>query len=160
MPLRLHQVKPSPSPSQQVSTASAADVCGAAAALSMRELRQHHDSGSDSGTELVEEQQQPGAPGDSSCDSDIPQELFDLLEKTFSVILCRQQDDSDLNRVVLHFFRLIERRCLRRDAFTQQHRLRFSTWLKRMDQVWEITKGGAEAASVAAAEAKRKFDRR
>jgi len=51
--------------------------------------------------------------------------------------------------------RLIERRCLRREAFTPHHRQRFLTWMKRMDQVWDVTKtaAAANASNVAQAAA-------
>ena len=148
--------------------------------LSRQEKR--HDSGSDSGTELADDSlhalsTSPGsssshgggamaspaagtaAAGASTADpvlsENVPQLLFELLEKTFSIIICKQVDDRDRDRVVLQFFKLVERRCLRREAFTCHHKQWFHTWLKRMDQVWDITKN-VEASL----EAKRKFERK
>jgi len=41
----------------------------------------------------------------SASEADAAQTLFDALEKTFSVIICRQCDDQDRDRVVVTFFR-------------------------------------------------------
>ncbi len=132
--------------------ASSADVatCSTAAILSREERR--HDSGSDSGTE---QDTTAAAAAASSAESggSVAQLIFELLEKTFSIIICRQQDDRDRDRVVMHFFRLVERRCLRREAFTAQHKAWFQTWLKRMDQVWDIS----NVMAAAELEAKRKY---
>ncbi len=155
---------PSSSLSSKLPLTTDVSSCSAAAILSREERR--HDSGSDSGTELAEEagggsagaggQQPPhqqGSLNDSSKEDKVSQEIFELLEKTFSIIICRQRDDRDRDRVVQHFYRLVERRCLRRDAFTPEQKLWFQTWLKRMDQVWDIS----NVVAAAELEAKRKY---
>ena len=132
--------------------------------ISRQERR--HDSGSDSGTELADDailhglSTSPAGGGEAASkpasveSENVPQLLFELLEKTFSLIICKQVDDRDRDRVVAQFFRLVERRCLRREAFTGHHKQWFHTWLKRMDQVWEITKNQEVAME------KRKFERK
>ena len=134
MPLKAY-TPPMPAVSSSPTSISSTVLASSQAAqLARRERR--HDSGSDSGTELGD--------GDlSGGEGNVPQEIFLLLEKTYGIIICRQHDDRDRDCVVRQFFRLVERRCLRREAFTTQHKNWFHTWLKRMDKVWEISKSEA-----------------
>ena len=141
MPMRLPTLNRSPNPMPTY----AKPAQPAVSSLSRSERR--HDSGSDSGTEMTD---------DAVRDLDVAQELFELLEKTFSIIICKQHDDSDRDKVVRNFFNLLERRCLKKESFTSQQKHLFFTWLKRMDQVRDISKS-IESSIM---EQKRKYERR
>lgn len=119
---------------------------------------QRHDSGSDSGTEILDDHLKESFDDDEDEHNRlIIQDVFDLLEKTFSILICKQQDERDRDRLVLQFYRLLERKCLRKEAFSPHHKLCFQMWMKRMDQVWDISRSAAGNEVVMD---KRKFDRK
>lgn len=91
--------------------------------------------------------------GEAMVELDEAKEVFGLLECTFSAIICKQHDDTDNDKVVRTFFNLLERRCLKKESFNNQQRQMFVTWLRRMDQVWDISR-------TVKVEAARKMERR
>lgn len=146
MPIKISKI----SSSQSVTVASHHHQLRPAAPALTQLSREanRHESGSDSGTEMITEE--------PPKDVDVSQELFDMLEKTFSLILCKQCDDSDRDKVVRNFFYLLDRRCLKKEAFTPSQKQLFNTWLKRMDQVWDISR----VLETSSAMERRKFERR
>ena len=84
--------------------------------------RSHHDSGSDSGTEL----------GPDANEEDIPGQIFEILKSISTEIFVKEYTNHE---VVTVFACLLEK-CLTREAYSPCQKQLITGWLQKLKTLW------------------------